>query len=194
MTTLAYCAVSPDGCGTPNELILTPEAARSARFAEAVPPRARPCRPSSATPARSPPAPAARPGALAGVQPAGDAAHQGGDRRPDQAHHRRLRAGARLLADAGFDAVELHFGHGYLPSEFLSPGSTSAPTTGAARSRTGPASCARSPRGARGGGRQGRRAGQAQHGRRRAWRLVARRERARGAACSRTTAPSTPSS
>src|SRR4029450_4205633 len=25
MTTLAYCAVSPDGCGTPNELILTPE-------------------------------------------------------------------------------------------------------------------------------------------------------------------------
>jgi 2,4-dienoyl-CoA reductase-like NADH-dependent reductase (Old Yellow Enzyme family) len=29
--------------------------------------------------------------------------------------------GARVLADAGFDAVELHFGHHYLVSAFLSP-------------------------------------------------------------------------
>lgn len=28
---------------------------------------------------------------------------------------------ARVAADAGFDAVELHFGHLYLPSSFLSP-------------------------------------------------------------------------
>ncbi|WP_347955482.1 NADH:flavin oxidoreductase [Gordonia aichiensis] len=28
---------------------------------------------------------------------------------------------ARLAADCGFDAVELHFGHNYLPSSFLSP-------------------------------------------------------------------------
>jgi 2,4-dienoyl-CoA reductase-like NADH-dependent reductase (Old Yellow Enzyme family) len=30
-------------------------------------------------------------------------------------------AAAQLAADAGFDAVELHFGHLYLPSSFLSP-------------------------------------------------------------------------
>ncbi len=29
-------------------------------------------------------------------------------------------AGARLLADAGFDAIEIHLGHDYLPSSFLS--------------------------------------------------------------------------
>lgn len=30
-------------------------------------------------------------------------------------------AAARIAVDAGFDAVELHFGHNYLPSSFLSP-------------------------------------------------------------------------
>lgn len=30
-------------------------------------------------------------------------------------------AAAQVAADAGFDAVELHFGHLYLPSSFLSP-------------------------------------------------------------------------
>ena len=33
-------------------------------------------------------------------------------------------AAARIVAAAGFDAVEVHLGHGYLPSEFLSPAST----------------------------------------------------------------------
>ncbi|QXQ15652.1 NADH:flavin oxidoreductase [Skermania piniformis] len=31
------------------------------------------------------------------------------------------RRAARLAVDAGFDALELHFGHNYLPSSFLSP-------------------------------------------------------------------------
>ncbi len=30
-------------------------------------------------------------------------------------------AGGRMLARAGFDAIELHFGHHYLPSSFMSP-------------------------------------------------------------------------
>lgn len=33
----------------------------------------------------------------------------------------KFAAGARVLADAGFDAVEIHMGHGYLLSAFLSP-------------------------------------------------------------------------
>ena len=39
---------------------------------------------------------------------------------------------AELAADAGFDAVELHFGHDYLVSAFLSPRSTGATTSSAA--------------------------------------------------------------
>ena len=34
---------------------------------------------------------------------------------------RQFAAAARVAVDAGFDAVELHFGHLYLPSSFLSP-------------------------------------------------------------------------
>ncbi|QPG67672.1 NADH:flavin oxidoreductase [Mycolicibacterium mucogenicum] len=34
---------------------------------------------------------------------------------------RQFGAAARIAVDAGFDAVELHFGHLYLPSSFLSP-------------------------------------------------------------------------
>jgi len=33
----------------------------------------------------------------------------------------RFATGARVLADAGFDSVEIHMGHGYLLSAFLSP-------------------------------------------------------------------------
>ena len=42
--------------------------------------------------------------------------------RRHRAHHRRLRAARRACSrDGGFDAVELHLGHGYLLSAFLSP-------------------------------------------------------------------------
>jgi 2,4-dienoyl-CoA reductase-like NADH-dependent reductase (Old Yellow Enzyme family) len=55
-------------------------------------------------------------------------------------------AAARVVAEAGFDAVELHMGHHYLLNSFLSRSSTGAATAGAAASRTGPGSPGRWPR------------------------------------------------
>jgi 2,4-dienoyl-CoA reductase-like NADH-dependent reductase (Old Yellow Enzyme family) len=123
MTTLAYCAVSPEGCGTPNELVLTPEARPGlARLAEAVHAEGAAVsaqighagavaagtgiKAVSPSPMFSPLAMRRTRGATAGdiVRITGEFAR-----------------GARLVADAGFDAVEVHLGHGYLPSEFLSP-------------------------------------------------------------------------
>ena len=123
MTTLAFCAVSPDGCATPNEIVITPEAAPGlARLAEAVHAE----------------------GAAASVQlghagaVAAATGHRGVSPSPifSPLAMRRTRqigvdqiarvvddfaSAARLVADAGFDAVEVHMGHGYLLSEFLSP-------------------------------------------------------------------------
>ncbi|HET8621189.1 MAG TPA: NADH:flavin oxidoreductase [Acidimicrobiales bacterium] len=123
LTTVAYCAVSPDGCGTPNELIVTPDAAPGlARLADAVHAEGAAVsaqighagavaagtgrRAVSPSPVFSPLAMrrtrAVTPDEIARI--VGDFA-----------------AAARIVAAAGFDAVEVHLGHGYLPSEFLSP-------------------------------------------------------------------------
>jgi len=123
MTTLAYCAVSPEGCGTPNELVLTPEARPGlARLAQAVHAEGAAVsaqighagavaagtgiKAVSPSPVFSPLAMRRTRGATAG-----DIARITGE----------FARGARLVAGAGFDAVEVHLGHGYLPSEFLSP-------------------------------------------------------------------------
>jgi 2,4-dienoyl-CoA reductase-like NADH-dependent reductase (Old Yellow Enzyme family) len=123
MTTIAYLAVSPDGQGAPGEIVLRPEAAPGlARLAAAV----------------------HESGALASAQMghAGPVAAGAGRKglAPSRVFSplamrfartateaelatvvRDFANGARLLADAGFDAVELHMGHGYLISAFMSP-------------------------------------------------------------------------
>ena len=120
MTTLAFCAVSADGCGTPNEMVLTEEAVPGLkRLAEAVHGEV-----------------SAQLGHAGAV--AAGTGHRALSPSPifSPLAMRRTRAvseddiaritadfgrAARIVADASFDAVEVHLGHGYLPSEFLSP-------------------------------------------------------------------------
>ena len=123
MTTLAFCAVSPEGAGTPNELILRDEvvpglrkladaahsegAAVSAQIGHAGAVAA------SAGIRGLAPSPIFSPLAMKRMKQAtaNDIQRIIGD----------FASCAKRLRDAGFDAVEIHLGHGYLASEFLSP-------------------------------------------------------------------------
>jgi len=123
LTTVAFCAVSPEGAGTPNELILRDEivpglrrlseavhaegAAVSAQIGHAGAVAA------SAGLRATAPSPIFSPLAMKRA------------RATTASDIRRIiddfAAGARRLREGGFDAVEIHLGHGYLPSAFLSP-------------------------------------------------------------------------
>lgn len=123
LTTVAYCAISADGCGTPNEMILTDAVVPGfRRLADAVHAEGA--------------AVAAQIGHAGAV--AGATGRRGLSPSPmwSPMAMRRTRGAtaadiaritddfaraARIVASGGFDAVEVHLGHGYLLSEFLSP-------------------------------------------------------------------------
>jgi 2,4-dienoyl-CoA reductase-like NADH-dependent reductase (Old Yellow Enzyme family) len=121
MTTVSYVAVSRDGRGAPNEIYIHDGAADGlARIAAAVHAEgARIC------------AQLGHAGAVGTIRKrylgpsaartvAGTRVHPISVAEIDDVVGQFAR-GARMLADAGFDAVELHFGHHYLVSAFLSP-------------------------------------------------------------------------
>jgi len=123
MTTVAYCAVSEEGCGTPNEIVLTRDAVPGLRkIAEVV--HGEGAAISAQIGHAGAVAAAAR---IKGVGPSPifSPLAMKRTRAASEADIRRIVGefadAARVVADGGFDAIEVHLGHGYLPSEFLSP-------------------------------------------------------------------------
>lgn len=123
LTTVAFCAVSPEGMGTPNELVLRDEVVPGLRrLSDAVHAEggavsaqighAGAVAATAGLPATTPSA-VFSPLAMKRTKAASEAdiGRIIGD----------FGAAARRLREGGFDAVEVHLGHGYLPSEFFSP-------------------------------------------------------------------------
>ncbi len=121
MTTVSYVAVSRDGMGAPAEIYIHDAAADGlARIADVV-----------HAEGAGISAQLGHAGAVGTIRKrylgpsptrtiAGTRVHQISCDQIDEVVG-QFAAGARLLAGAGFDAVELHFGHHYLVSAFLSP-------------------------------------------------------------------------
>ncbi len=123
MTTVAFCAVSPEGASTPNELILTEAAVPGLRrLVDAVHAEG-----AAASAQMGHAGAIAASAGLRAISPSRVFSPLAMKRTQEAtaADINRVvgefAAGARLLMEAGFDAVEIHLGHGYLPSEFLSP-------------------------------------------------------------------------
>jgi len=123
LTTLAYCAVSRDGQGAPGEIVVCEEAVPGLRrFVEAMHAQGAAASiqlghagPVGAATGRRGLAPSRvfAPQAMGFTREIGE---------PDIARVTDdFARAADLAVGAGFDAVELHFGHGYLLSSFLSP-------------------------------------------------------------------------
>ncbi len=123
MTTVAYLAVSREGCGTPNEISLSAKAVPGLRrLADAVH--------SEGAKVSAQLGHAGAVAAATGLRgrspsrmfsPLAMRFTKALDDREILGVVEAFADAAEIVADAGFDAVELHFGHGYLPSEFLSP-------------------------------------------------------------------------
>ncbi len=123
MTTLAYCAVSRDGRGAPGEIVVRDEAMPGlAGFVETMHALG-----TLASMQLGHAGPVAANTGRRGLAPSRVFAKQAmkftvaaTDDDIERVIGEFANAG-RLAATAGFDAVELHFGHGYLISAFLSP-------------------------------------------------------------------------
>ena len=123
MTTIAYCAVSPEGCGAPNEMILSKDAIPGLqRIVEAVHAEGAAISAqighagavASTTGARGrSPSRIFSPLAMRRTNPV--------DRSDIERITQEFVDAARVAQEGGLDAIELHLGHGYLLSEFLSP-------------------------------------------------------------------------
>jgi 2,4-dienoyl-CoA reductase-like NADH-dependent reductase (Old Yellow Enzyme family) len=122
LTTVSYLAVSRDGMGAPAEIYIHEAAAEGlARIAEAV--HSEGARISAQL------GHAGAVGLLPGKRVLGPSRGRtlmGSRVEPVSMGEideivAQFAAGGRMLAQAGFDAIELHFGHHYLPSSFMSP-------------------------------------------------------------------------
>jgi 2,4-dienoyl-CoA reductase-like NADH-dependent reductase (Old Yellow Enzyme family) len=125
MTTLAYCAVSPEGRGAPREIVMRAEAVPGLRdLVDAVHAEGAAV---SVQLGHAGPVAAGTGKGRRGLAPSRIFAPQAMSftRAIDEDGIARITAAfatsAALAAEAGFDALELHFGHGYLISAFLSP-------------------------------------------------------------------------
>jgi 2,4-dienoyl-CoA reductase-like NADH-dependent reductase (Old Yellow Enzyme family) len=123
MTTVAYLAVSPDGQGAPAEIIVRPEAVDGLRrLAEAV--HAEGAAISAQLGHAGPVAAGTGRTGLAPSRIFSPIAMKFTKAVTEDDIARITRdfaTAAKLLQDAGFDAVEVHLGHNYLLSAFLSP-------------------------------------------------------------------------
>ena len=130
LTTLAYCATSPDGRTFPNQVVLDAKTVRHLRAITDAVHREGGAASAQVThggafnflPQLSTPYPLSASGGFnaAGVLSGRlfKTAMTTGD---FSRITREFVDGARLAREAGFDAVEIHMGHGYLLSQFLSP-------------------------------------------------------------------------
>src|SRR4051795_11177842 len=123
MTTVAYLAVSEDGQGAPAEIIVRPEAVEGlTKLAGAV--HAEGAAISAQLGHAGPVASGTKRPGLAPSRVFSPMAMKFTKVATDDDLERIIKDFARaavLLRDSGFDAVEVHLGHNYLPSAFMSP-------------------------------------------------------------------------